>query len=138
MSGTWVWRALLIGLSLSMTVFSGCDGIQKQTHSQEPSEDTIVVSRRHDPSDETMVRVYSLRGIGLKDAPPEEIRVFMDNMRKMVVSKSWDRTASAVQVFGVLMTIRTTPLNHLRIEQYLTEVRKVMQQQPLSMGNAMR
>ena len=35
------------------------------------------------------------------------------------------------------MTVRITPENHLLIERYLDEVRKVMSDGPLTMGTAM-
>lgn len=138
MDRTRMSRMLLIGLSVGLGAAGvpGCESMHKADQSGSKQTDTTVVSRQHDPYAQTMVRVYSLRGIGLKDSPPQEIQAFVDTMHKMVVSKSWNKTGSAVQVFGVLMTIRTTPENHLSIERYLNEVRQVMQKQPLSMGSA--
>jgi len=140
MSCTFVWRTLSIGLSVGLGVMaaSGCQNVSKTTSLDAQPNNTVVISRNRDSYAMTMVKVYSLRGVGLNDAPPEEIQSFMDTMRKMVVSSSWDKTHSAVQVFGVLMTVRTTPENHLVIERYLNEVRQVMQlHQPLSMDTSM-
>ena len=138
MNRTSTWRMLSIGLSMGLGVVgaSGCESVHKADRSDSRQTDTTVVSRQQNPYAKTMVRVYSLRGVGLKDSPPQEIQAFVDTMHKMVVSKSWDKTSSAVQVFGVLMTVRTTPENHLSIERYLNEVRQVMQKPPLSMGPA--
>lgn len=132
MNRTATRRVLSIGLimGLGATGFAGCNSV---SHTEKP-ESTTVVSRNQENHNDTVVRAYSLRGLGLKDAPAEDIQAFMDTLRKMVVSKSWDKTRSTVQVFGVLMTVRTTAENHLMIERYFNEVRQVLQRQPLSMA----
>lgn len=129
---------LCIGLGVVMALLSGCSTAPKQTDPDKVSVDSIVVSQRRDPDTETMVRVYSLRGVGLKDAPAEEVQAFMDTLRSMVVTSQWDRTNSTIQVFGVLMTVRTTPDNHLLIEHYLNQVRQVMGEHPLAVGATVR
>ena len=123
-----VW---VLGVGLSGVVLSGCQGISRTADSRESS--TIVVPR-HDYAKETLVRVYNLRGIGLNDSTTEDIAAFMETVHELVVTKRWHKTKSSIQIFGALMTVRTTPTNHLLIENYLNEVRRVMKDAALSMG----
>ena len=130
-------RGLTVGLSLGFCVLAatGCESAPKKSSSDTTSANTMVISRQQDSSPLTMVRVYSLRGVGLNNAPPQDIQAFMDTMQQMVVSNTWEKTSSSIQVFGRLMTVRTTPENHLVIERYLNDVRRAMQQpEPLTMN----
>lgn len=139
MRRTFVSRAFTTGLSLGLSVFaaSGCQNTPQKANLDSESTNTTVISRHQESYPMTMVRVYSLRGVGLNNAPPEDIQAFMDTMRKMVVSNSWEKTSSAIQVFGKMMTVRTTPDNHLVIERYLIDVRRAMQHSdPLTMDTS--
>ena len=82
--------------------------------------------------------MYNLRGVGLNDATPQEIEAFMETMRNLVVTKDWHKTKSSIQVFGSIMTVKTTPKDHLLIESYLNEVRRVMSDPSTMMGAALR
>ena len=130
--------AAVLGLGLCVGVLPGCSNAPKKTVQKETPNLTTVVSPRRDYSNETMVRVYSLNGLGLKDAPAEEIQAFMETVRDMVVTKDWDRTKSTIQVFGVLCTVRTTPENHLLLEDYLNQVQRVMDGSVYPMRSSVR
>ncbi len=96
-------------------------------------ESKTVITQRGDLRSQTMVRAYSLDGLGLNDAPPQEIQVLMNTIHDLVVTEQWDRSDSAIQVFGMLMTVRTTSENHLLIEDYLERVRRISNQPHYSM-----
>lgn len=127
-----VW---VLGAGVLGGMLTGCQGVSRTA---DTDESTTIVMPRHDFTRETIVRVYNLRGVGLNDATPEEIEMFMETMRNLVVTKDWRKTKSSIQVFGSMMTIKTTPKDHLLIENYLNEVRRVMNDPSLTMGAALR
>lgn len=118
-----IGTATCLGTAVALTTLSGCQSSMARDMTPEHSES--VVTSRYDARDGTTVRVYGLDGLGLKDAPVEEIEAFMATVRDMVVSKEWDRNKSTMKVFGALLTVRTTPENHLLIDDYLSQVRRV-------------
>ena len=127
-----VW---VLGVGLCGGALSGCQGTSRTEDSR---ESTTIVVPRHDYTRETLVRVYNLHGIGLNDSTTEDIEAFMGTVRELVVTKKWHKTKSSIQIFGSLMTVRTTPTNHLLIENYLNEVRRVMKDTTMSMGVSLR
>lgn len=119
-------RSLALVAGLGLATLTGCQ-------SWTASQDETVVTTRREFTQATMVKVYSLEGIGLKDAPVPEIEAFTKTIRDLVVTNQWDRSDSAIQVFGILMTVRTTPKNHLLIEHYLDQVHQIVTPPRLSM-----
>ena len=116
----------VVGAGLSLMTVTGCQSLLGH------NDETVVTTRREFVQP-TVVKVYSLEGIGLKDAPVEEIEAFTKTIRDMVVTKQWERSNSAIQVFGILMTVRTTPQNHLLIEHYLDQVHQIVAPTRLSL-----
>jgi len=125
---------------LGVGVLGGITGCQSMFRTADTGESTStkIVMARQNFAAETIVRVYNLRGVGLNDATSEEIEAFMETMRSMVVTKDWQKTKSSIQVFGVMMTIKTTPKDHLLIENYLNEVRRVMNDPTITLGAVLR
>ena len=113
------------GLILSATTLTGCAGMFG-------SKSAVITPRNH-LAKQTVVRAYNLDGLGLNDAPPQELQVLMTTIQDMVVTDRWERSDSAIQVFGMLMTVRTTPDNHLLIEDYLERVRRITSEPHYSM-----
>ena len=127
--------ALVLGVGVCGGVLTGCESVSRTA---DTGDSTKIVMARQDYTRETIVRVYNLRGVGLNDASSEEIEAFMSTMRSLVVTKNWKKTKSSIQVFGVMMTVKTTPKDHLLIENYLNEVRRVMNDPTITMGAALR
>ena len=114
---------ILTGLAAAALLTSGCQYLPM--HKPAAAKKTVVTPRA-DRAADTMVRVYNLKGIGMEHASNEEIEAFTGIIYDLVVSTDWDKTRSDVQVFGTLMTVKTTPDNHLRIEDYLNRVERAM------------
>ena len=74
----------------------------------------------------TVVSVYNLKNIGMEHASADEIEAFTGVIYDLVVTDELDKSESDVQVFGTIMTIKTNPVNHLRIEDYLNQVERAM------------
>ena len=127
--------AWVLGVGVCGGMLTGCQTVSETADTR---ESTTIVMPRQDFTRETIVRVYNLRGVGLNDAAPEEIEAFMETMRSLVVTNDWRKTKSSIQVFGVMMTVKTTPKDHLLIENYLNEVRRVMSDPTVMMGAALR
>ena len=117
----------VVALMVGAVAMTGCESILGNSRS--------VVTKRTDPHDLTIVRAYSLQGVGLREASVDEIEAFMNTIEKLVVSKQWESSRSAFQVFGSLMTIRTTADNHLLIEDYLERVRRVVSEPQYTLRN---
>ena len=116
----------LLGVIICTAALTGCGTLFG-------NKSSTVIASRHDVRNQTIVRAYSLDGLGLEDAPPQEIQVLMTTIEDMVVTKQWGRSESAIQVFGTLMTVRTTPDNHLLIEDYIERIRRIANQPHYSM-----
>ncbi len=118
-------RPLLWAAAVAMGMGSvGCQMSSQSDASMKKQNDTVVMGRS-EVGESTLVRVYSLNGVGLKDAMPEEVHAFTSTIRDMVVTKEWDRADSRIQVFGLLMSVRTTPDNHMLIDEYLRQIRSL-------------
>ena len=113
-------------LMLAEFSIAGCEGAPKASGVKTPSNTTSIVTPRHEINQRTIVRVYSLRDIGLEDTAEEHIRNFTDTIREVVVTDEWEGTYSSIHVFDVLMTVRTTRENHHLIQEYLEQISGIM------------
>lgn len=121
---TWMMGcAVLMLAGISIT---GCEGPTKPSAVKTPSGTIRIVTPRREIDRRNVVRVYSLRDVGLKDADEEIIRDFTETIRRVVVTDNWKDTHSSIHVFDVLMTIRTTRENHHLIQEYMEQVSGIM------------